>query len=79
MGKAVRASALILLLACSAQAGWMMNGTPPPPPPPPQTATAAQEQTNTVQEPTADGPQNGATDSLTETVLDLIAGVLSLV
>ena len=48
MGKAIRASALVLLLTCSAQAGWMQNGTPPPPPPPPSTQsvqeTAAEDQ-----------------------------------
>lgn len=59
MGKAVRASALILLLACSAQAGWMGTGVAPPPPP----ETVEQE------------PTEG---SLTQTVLDLLAGVFSL-
>lgn len=32
MGKAIRASALILLLACTAHAGWMPNDSPAPPP-----------------------------------------------
>ena len=66
MGKAIRTSALILLLACSAQAGWMGTGVAPPPPPTP----VEQETTNTVQEPTE--------GSLTQTVLDLLAGVFSL-
>jgi hypothetical protein len=80
MGKAVRSSALILLLACSAQAGWMGNGVTQPPPPPPETETTEQVPTSTVQEPTADGhTQSSATDSLTKTVLDLLAGVLTLV
>ena len=36
MGKAIRASALVVLLACSANAGIMqMDAAPPPPPPPP--------------------------------------------
>jgi hypothetical protein len=49
MIKAIRASVLVLLLACSAQAGWIQNGVadePPPPPPPPATA---------AQGPTTDG------------------------
>jgi hypothetical protein len=74
MGKAIRTSALILLLACSVQAGWMANGVAEPPPP------VEQETTSTVQEPTDGGDtQDEATDSLTQTVLDLIAGVFSLV
>lgn len=32
MSKAVRASALVLLLACSAYAGDIQNGSPAPPP-----------------------------------------------
>ena len=39
MGKAIRVCALVLLLACTARAGWMPNGTPEPPPP-----SAPQEQ-----------------------------------
>ncbi len=73
MGKAIRASVLVLLLACSAQAGWIHNpatGTPPPPPP------------TTEQEPTASGEmQNGAADaadSLTETLLNALESVLAL-
>ena len=69
MGKAIRTSALILLLACSAQAGWMGTGfAPPPPTPTPE--VVEQETTSTVQEPTE--------GSLTQTVLDLLAGVFSL-
>ncbi|HZH91865.1 MAG TPA: hypothetical protein VEX70_14760 [Pyrinomonadaceae bacterium] len=73
MGKAIRTSALILLLACSVQAGWMANGVAEPPPP------VEQETTSTVQEPTEGDTQGEATGSLTQTVLDLIAGVFSLV
>jgi hypothetical protein len=76
MGKAIRTSALILLLACSAQAGWMGTGFAPPPPPP---EAVKQETTSAVQEPTEGGDtQDEATDSLTQTVLDLLAGVFSL-
>jgi hypothetical protein len=72
MGKAIRTSALILLLTCSAQAGWMGNGVAEPPPP------VEQETMSTVQEPT-EGDTQEATGSLTQTVLNLIAGVFSLV
>jgi hypothetical protein len=75
MGKAIRTSTLILLLACSAQAGWMVNGVADPPPPP-----VEQETPRTVQEPTEGGDtQDEATASLTQTVLDLLAGVFSLI
>ncbi len=76
MGKAIWASALILLLACTAQAGWMGNNSPTqagwmpndaPAPPPPQ-ATSAPE------EPTVNGWMgNEAATSLTQTASDLIA------
>lgn len=39
MGKAIRASVLVLLLACSAQAGHMQNDAVQPPPPPAPAAT----------------------------------------
>ena len=65
MGKAFKASALILLLACSAQAGWMPNDTPTPPP---------SESTSTSEESTADGWMgNEAAESLTQITLDLLA------
>jgi hypothetical protein len=68
MGKAVRASVLILLLACSARAGYIPYGSPEPPPP--GAATAGQ---------TADGwIQNGEPESFTETVLSVLESVLSL-
>ena len=70
MGKAIRASALILLLACSAQAGYIPNESPAPPPPQPA---------NAVQEPTTDGDiQNDAADTLTQIALDLLAVLPSL-
>jgi hypothetical protein len=75
MGKAIRISTLILLLTCSAQAGWMMNGLTEPPPPPP----VEQEMTRTAQGPAEGGDtEDEATHSLTQTVLELLAGVFSL-
>ena len=74
MGKAIRASALILLLACSAQAGWMGNDSPAPRP---------SQQTSDVQEPTGGETVNGeipndATDTLTRIALDVLALLPSL-
>jgi hypothetical protein len=70
MGKTVRASALILFLACSTFAGEIQNGVTGTPPPP-QNATQEQQ--------TVDGDiQNGVADSLSETVLSLIERVLVL-
>jgi hypothetical protein len=71
MGKTIRASVLVLLLACSAQAGWIQNGSPTTPPPPP----------GAEQEPTGGEMQNGympndVTDSLTQAALDLLALLL---
>jgi hypothetical protein len=69
MGKAIRASVLVLLLTCSVRAGWIQNGSPEPPPQP----------TNVVQEPTTDGEiQNDAADTLTQIALDLLAVLPSL-
>lgn len=78
MGKAIRASVLVLLLACSAQAGWIQNPAPAPPPPSPQTSFA-QEPTDAVQEPTTGGETStGVADSLTQIALDLLAVLPSL-
>ncbi len=65
MSKALRASVLVVLLACSARAGWMQNGSPEPPPAAP---SAAQEDTKEI----TDG------DSLTEIVLSLLSAMGSL-
>lgn len=65
MRKAIGASVFVLLLACSAQAGWIHNpvaGTPPPP-------------TIAEQESKADG---WMPNDLTETVLSVLEGVLAL-
>ncbi len=65
MGRAIRAFALILCLACSAQAGWMHCDVVPPPPP-------------DEQQQTTDGEtEDGTADGLTQTVLDLLADLLT--
>jgi hypothetical protein len=70
MGTAIRAFALVLLLACSAHAGWMTNDrTSPPPPPPPSTQS--------IQEPTAEG-QEAVTEVQPETLL-LVRIALNLI
>lgn len=65
MGKAIRASLLVLLLACSAQAGYMPNGTPEPPPP-----------EKTAQESNTNEDTTGAADTLIQTVLAVLASLL---
>jgi hypothetical protein len=80
MGKAIRASALVLLLACSAQAGWMPNDMPAPPPPA-QPASAVQEPTGgevTTGETIPGEIPNATTDTLTQIALDLLAALPSL-
>ena len=81
MGKAARASLLILLLACSAQAGLIPNDTPAPPPPP--QPCVAQEgimpNESHVEEPTASGVLGRETEiSLTQVALELFAVLPSL-
>ena len=76
MGKAIRASLLVLLLACSAQAGYMPNETPAPPPP--SQPGEMQNGSPTSSQPTggemtAGEMPNGTTDSLTQIALDLLA------
>lgn len=67
MLKAVRVSAMLLVLIGSARAGEVL--TPPAP----------QPQANTVQEPTTNGNiQNEAPYSLTQIALDLLAVLPSL-
>jgi hypothetical protein len=70
MSKAIRASALVLLLACSAYAGDIQNGVTGTPPPP---------SINVAQEPTTDGDiQNGVVDTIMNTVLTVLNNVLAL-
>ena len=62
MRKTLGVSLLVLLLTCSANAGIMPNLEPAPPPP----APAAQE------------PTGGEIPNLTQTVLDLLSALPSL-
>jgi hypothetical protein len=83
MGKAFRASLLILVLACSAQAGYIPNESPAPPPAQPgympNGSPTASEPTGAVNEPTVNGEMpNLAPDSLTQLALDLLAVLPSL-
>ena len=78
MSKAIRASALVLLMACSAQAGIMQNEAPAPPPPS-QPAIAVDNPTDANDEPTANGyMQNGAPSGLVQIALDVLAALPSL-
>jgi ABC-type transport system substrate-binding protein len=81
MGKAIRASALVLLFVCSAQAGIMQNGSPEPPPPP-QPASTVQEPTAggeiTTGEPATGEMPNGITDIVTQVAWELLAVLPSL-
>lgn len=67
---------LVLLLTSSAAAGEMPNLSPAPPPP--QPISAPQEPANATQEPTGGEMPNDAPESLTQTVLDLLALLPSL-
>jgi len=88
MGKAIRASALILLLTCSAHAGIMGNGSPEPPPPQPVTAqegyipndtSTSLQSTSVADEPTVDGIMgNEAAAGLTQAAWELLAVLPSL-
>lgn len=70
MRKTLGVCLLILLLTGSAVAGEMQNGSPAPPP---------SQQTSATQDPTLDGIMpNDSEDSLTQTVLDLLAALPSL-
>jgi hypothetical protein len=72
MIKVIRATALTLLLACTAQAGIMGNETPAPAPAPTPTPATAEE----VLTPTAtveDGTQGTYQTSLTQMALELLA------
>jgi hypothetical protein len=78
MLKLVRISALVLLLACSARAGEVQNGSPQPPPPSSPSSTS-----NTAQDESAptgaeeDVPSDTA-DPLTEAAWSVFNSVLAL-
>ena len=76
MFKVARVSVLILLLACSAQAGYMPNGSPEEPPttpPPPPAASVVEE------EPVAASvTTNEMAGTLAEAALSVLNNVLAL-
>ena len=82
MRKTIRVSLMFIVLACSTHAGVMPNGTPdttPPPPPPPEQVSVGQAPAGGIQETPADGDQSdGAENSLTQIVLNLIKDISSL-
>ena len=78
MRKALGVLALVLALTCSAQAGYMQNGSPEPPPPQPAPAvqgpTTDGEIDTGVTAATADGYMgNGAAATFIEVALNLLA------
>jgi hypothetical protein len=77
MGKVIRASVVILLLACPAYAGDIQNGVTGTPPPP--TGSATQQQAGGVIPNDAQSDvQNDVTDCLAETVLNVLTSVLTI-
>lgn len=74
MFKILRASVLVLLLACAAQAGEIQNGSPQPTPQP--STERAQEET-TTEEAEGDSTYDLA-DTLTEAALSVLDNVLAL-
>jgi hypothetical protein len=79
MRKILGVCLLVLLLTGSASAGIMPNGSAEPPPPTSQSTSAVQEPTDTDQEPALDGIMpNGVAESLTQSALDLLAILPSL-
>jgi hypothetical protein len=86
MGKAIRVSALILLLACTAQAGWMGNGSPEPmragwmpsdsPTPPAQAGLMPSESPASAE--AGGGVYTASADGLTQLALELLAVLPSL-
>ena len=86
MGKVIRASALVLLFACSAQAGYIQNGSPEPAPTPAPASAPSNVQSEpsppaaSEEAPAVDGYiQNGVADALAEAALVLLnSGLLAL-
>jgi hypothetical protein len=74
MGKAIRASVVVLLLACSARAGYMPNGSPEPPPQAGWMGNDSPAPPSASREPTTDGEMSTTSaGSLTQVALDLLA------
>ena len=79
MIKFVRASALVLLLACSALAGDIQNGSPQPPPPSSSTSSTTTTDETATDETAAEGDvSNDLADPLTGAALSLLNNVLAL-
>ena len=77
MRKSLGVCLLVLLLTGSAGAGEIPNDKPAAPPS--QQTSATEEPTNAANEPTANGIMpNGVADSLTQTALELLALLPSL-
>jgi hypothetical protein len=70
MGKAIRASVVVLLLCSVARAGYIPNGSPTPPPQPASTTTELQTTTE-------DGTQDAVPGTVT-LVLELLAVLPSI-
>ena len=86
MGKVIRASTLVLLFACTAQAGWIHNGSPEPEPTPAPASAPGYIQNETpapVESEEApavnDDTQNDLTGALAQAALYILnSGMLSL-
>ena len=73
MGKAIRASVLVLVLCSIAHAGYIPNDAPTPPPPPAQPITSTELQTTTE-----DKTQDFTSGTVTQIALDLLSVLPSL-
>lgn len=76
MRKTLGVSLLVLLLTGSASAGEMPFGSPAPPPS--QPINVVQEPTDAAQDTTGGEIANGAADTLTQAVLELLAVLPSI-
>lgn len=85
MGKVIRASVLVLLLAGSAHAGWGQNDSPVPAPTPAPASAIGSIQNESLAPAELGGRpdanvclRNGAADALTEAALFVLNGLLAL-
>ena len=82
MLKLVRISALVLLLACSARAGEVQNGSPQPPPPTVSSTSQSVSSTSQLDETVPTAADENVTydlaETLTEAALSLFNNVLAL-